>query len=237
MNRLGDRQVYFSNTDSIHYHNGLSHLLGRNNIKNSFHKFLHFLFAIISAPKENQSRGILACKSYQPGKVKICSYNNTALLTSQFNNFYIRSRGHSYLRDMDCLISLGMQPFSQRWRNRHINKEFHFTNSKVSSSAREAAYCKAASMSDSSRYGYALRIDSLVSPAANNPSRRDTGKRKFLMQGFPVQTAGSIVILSMCMANSFLKKKNNIQMLKSQESKFTMKIYLQRNEKEAACND
>ena len=97
-----------------------------------------------------------------------------------------------------------MQPFTQRWGNRHINEELHLTNSTVSSSANEAAYCKTASISASSRYGYASRIDSLVSPEAKSPSNRDTGKRRFLMHGFPVQTIESTDILFSSIANSFL---------------------------------
>ncbi len=37
------------------------------------------------------------------------------------------------------------------------------------------------------RYGYAYKIDSLVSPAASSPSSRETGKRNPRMAGFPPQ--------------------------------------------------
>ena len=51
-------------------------------------------------------------------------------------------------------------------------------------------------MSAASRYGYAVRMSSAFCPAASSPSTRETGKRRPRMHGFPVHTAGSIVILS-----------------------------------------
>ncbi len=51
-------------------------------------------------------------------------------------------------------------------------------------------------MSAASRYGYAVKISSAFCPAASSPSTRDTGNRRPRMHGFPVHTAGSIVILS-----------------------------------------
>src|SRR5262249_42601054 len=52
------------------------------------------------------------------------------------------------------------------------------------------------SISGGSRWDYALRMDSLVSPAASSPRSRETGNRRFRIQGLPVATTGSIVIRS-----------------------------------------
>ena len=74
------------------------------------------------------------------------------------------------------------------------NRILHHATTTTWSSARNAAYSKAARMSSGSMYGYDFTMAWVSSPAARRPRSLDTGKRNPRMQGLPKHINGSIVI-------------------------------------------
>ena len=101
-------------------------------------------FCPITTPKKNEAGAIAARSRNQARVIEISGDDGADLMLGSLDDFNVASSVKPDLGCVDGVISQFCEPTRQGWRERHVDKKFHFTgtvglSSTASSSARNAA--------------------------------------------------------------------------------------------------
>jgi hypothetical protein len=135
---LLDRQAALANPGSLNHNNGVWQF-AFNRFKHFRHRPNHFRFALTTRTKKYQARTIRLGLSEQAGEIEVGRDGHTLFPAGLFQNRFVRFKSEPYSGGMNRVVAPYQQPVRPSRRRGHVDEEFNFVSSTVSSSASHAA--------------------------------------------------------------------------------------------------